>query len=635
MNSLQIPDFSTNVDFGVGKASISLTDFTVESFAFFPDEDVLVSNLPPNQINMNASGANIVASVDYNIKLLTYPYSSLVGAARLTVGELGAFASASIGISPDYSDVSCDVLVSNLPPNQINMNASGANIVASVDYNIKLLTYPYSSLVGAARLTVGELGAFASASIGISPDYSDVSCGKEACGYLPDINIDTLKLELDDIHIDFIGDVNPILEMIKDVLQSSLIPFLSSTLSNAIAEYISSQGIHDVLGLNSSYHFDTYNVFNLGFAQAAYVGPSYFTLPTFAVGCFGKTANDKIREDSVDPTYNPPSSLPYDMFSSELSFTISDSSVHSIFYNSLHNSNASWSDLKGTFTNVACISTRDGCFDSDGNYSGGYSSQYLIRNNLGIDIDNPPSDLSPIFTSHFWMTIIPDLYSLCSNCYIDIGFTFQTIDGVPVVPDISTRLDGMDLAYDDMEIVLSLYQVDSGDSVASVGLTIDLATLGIMWSDHAYINFLQTVESVTAKKISSCIEPNQQQLVDSDTNTDNFNTDSVLVRDPEVLCAGVTLTEWEMLAYTLSVAFLDEMFTTTFMQQERGFNYLTRMPLGFYFVCTFADESIYYMPDDGCTVVSVNFSECACDVKAFDDKSRNEDGTVYCLQDMT
>eukprot|EP00764_Aduncisulcus_paluster_P012584 gnl/Carplike_NY0171/5645_a7734_336.p1 GENE.gnl/Carplike_NY0171/5645_a7734_336~~gnl/Carplike_NY0171/5645_a7734_336.p1 ORF type:complete len:159 (-),score=20.65 gnl/Carplike_NY0171/5645_a7734_336:65-541(-) len=90
MDSLQIPDFEQKITFGIGEADVKLSDFTITSFAFFPDDDVLISAEPGiDGVYVKASGASIAVNVGYSIKLLTYPFTSFSGQASLSVGSLG------------------------------------------------------------------------------------------------------------------------------------------------------------------------------------------------------------------------------------------------------------------------------------------------------------------------------------------------------------------------------------------------------------------------------------------------------------------------------------------------------------------------------------------------------------------
>ncbi|GKT33078.1 hypothetical protein ADUPG1_007093, partial [Aduncisulcus paluster] len=152
MGSFDFPDFTTTLDFGIGKASVSLLNFCINSYNFFPEE---------------------------NIILATYPNEQL-----------------------------------------LSLQASNAGVKASVDYDVKLLTYPYSHMDGSASLSIGNFGVIGAASAEALPDWDDQTCGNVACGLVPGINLEQFDIKMDDVVIEFIGDSDVILETIANLLDS-------------------------------------------------------------------------------------------------------------------------------------------------------------------------------------------------------------------------------------------------------------------------------------------------------------------------------------------------------------------------------------------------------------------------------
>ncbi|GKT26707.1 hypothetical protein ADUPG1_013450 [Aduncisulcus paluster] len=554
MSSFQIPDFEEQFTFGLGKADVKFENFSINSYNFFPDEYVVIDSLPSvNGIFVEASHAAASVSLDYSIRLLTYPYSSLVGSASLSVGNMALEGSAVAGITPDTKDTTCC--------DQSYVNDDDSECVS--------------------------------------------------CGYIPTMTINDLKIDISDIIITYIGDVDPILEMITDLIETALGPFLSTSLSKALMIFINHEDPSSYFGLLTPKPIRTSNKFYLGYAQNMIVGANYFVIQTYSVNVNG--GNNLTREQHLWPDYDPPS-LPYDMFSAEMSYTISLDSIESLFYNTLVYLNDDWNKSRATFDTIACVITRDGCYTKDGG-PGGHSSSYVIQHNLGRSMDDPPSPLSPFFTTPYYEHSIPDLYSLCSNCYIDIMYTYNTIDNVPTVPTISMRLDGFDLVYSDMHIVIDIVDADTGDITTSLELSVDIATQGIVWSDHAYINFLQSVGSVSNGRLEICSAPSSPSSTSSSSSS----------------CADIELSEWMSLVSIISNLYLDASFGQTFRQQYYGFNYQTRLPLAYFHTCVSDDEETWYNPDDSYVVVSFNLVACACNEFLFDDQSRDDNGEVYCI----
>ncbi|GKT33417.1 hypothetical protein ADUPG1_007335, partial [Aduncisulcus paluster] len=77
---------------------------------------------------------------------------------------------------------------------------------------------------------------------------------------------------------------------------------------------------------------------------------------------------------------------------------------------------------------------------------------------------------------------------------------------------------------------------------------------------------------------------------------------------------------------------------TTFMQHRRSFVFFNRMPLGWWYICTTKNEEVYYMlahdDIDDCIIVTGDFDECPCVPTCYDDASRLDDGTVYCISQV-
>ncbi|GKT17617.1 hypothetical protein ADUPG1_011143 [Aduncisulcus paluster] len=553
MGTFSIPDFSTTLDFGVGKASISLNNFDITSYSFFPSDEVSFNTIPSeNLIFLQCTNAGAVATVDYDVKLLTYPYSRLSGSAQMSIGDFGLITSLEITKVPDYDDTTCH------------------------------------------------------------PDA-------EACGYLPEVLLPDFKLVLQDVVLTFIGDTDPILEMISDLIDSAFIPFLTNIISASIVEYWKENPMSAYFGLYSGYYLtnDSEELFLPGYAQAMIIGDGYMVFPMYSMCISGDTSLE--QDNSVFSGYNPPADLPYAAFDTELQFTVALDNVRQVFYNTINNANKWFNGWQATFDTIACVPTRNGCQTSS-RWTGGDTSAYVIQNNLGRDIDNPPSSLSPLFTSRYWEEILPDLYALCPNCYIDINTTFQTPDGVPAVPSISMRLDGLDLVYSDYLIKLNMVHVDDGSSVASVDFSFDLSTDCIVWSDHAYFNFLQNVATIDGLTIESCSNS-------TEADSDHYYSDSDT--------CGIDISSWNTLVNVLLKVFLDNFFQVTFKQDKRCFQYVNRIPIGWWYVSTIKNEEVYYMPDNDCFILTAEFDECDCEPKCFDDKSRRDDGTTYCISQLS
>ncbi|GKT35849.1 hypothetical protein ADUPG1_008921 [Aduncisulcus paluster] len=570
MGTFDIPDFSTTVDFGVGKASVSLLNFQVVSYNFFPGDKVIVSTIPSeNAVFVEMSGAGVALSLDYDVKLLTYPYTDMNGSASLSIGDAGIITTISVTSELDSSDLSCNN-------------------------------------------------------------------GFQGCGYLPLITTPELEVHMNNIALKFIGDASPVLQMIADLVSSAIVPFLSSAISDEIMKFINNNHMDPDMGLYSPKYLsmDNRSKYYFGYAQSFIFGDSFIVLPMIGISTFGNTPGED--DAAVYPDFNP-SNLPYAAFSSSIQFTIAFDAIKAVFYNTIYNSNEYFSDWKGTFDTIACVSTEDGCVDSDRNWNGDQSSAYVIQHNLGRDIDQPPSNFSPLYTTRYWSDLLPDLYSLCSNCYIDFTYTFNTVDYVPTVPDISMRVDGLDIVYHDFYIIVDIVQVDDGSSVASVGISVDIIADAIVWSDHAYINFLQSVMDFENLSIESCAIPTLEY----------GNTDKECIMGSA---------EWLPFVKLMSTLFLDDMFQNTFKQSWRGWSWFNRMPLAYWYVCTTKEEEVYYAPKgsslhrslfgseydedvinthDEYIIVSAEFDEYICCGWDFDGSSRNPDGTCYCVSQVS
>ncbi|GKT31643.1 hypothetical protein ADUPG1_006029 [Aduncisulcus paluster] len=559
IDSLEIPPFSSTVDFGLGKAQIDLDNFVIEDFVFFTD-DLIQTRPSDNGLLLKGSGASIVISLEYRIKLLTPPYTYLSGDARISVDDFEMLVSASESIIEDTSDTSC--------PNGEEMGA---------------------------------------------------------CGYSPKFIFDELSIALNGFSIEFIGFSSSLLQAIVDILDDLLIPFMTSFVSTAVTEALNEFFANRDLSMDAVYWYDGrapgmsgQSKFVLGYAADMIFEDDYLVMQTYSVGVYGEKKNS-VMETSVVPSYDP-QPLPYAMFSSDMGYTISIDSINSVLYNVFHNANEQWSPMKGTFDTVSCVPTRNGCNDDDGNWTGGYSSSYVIQNNLGRDIDHPGSPFAPLFTTRYWQQSLPDLYSICSECYIDVSYTWQTVDGTPVVPEAIMRVDGFDVTYSDLYLIINVVQVSDGSSVASIGFETNLKTDAILWSDHAYVNFIQSITGIDVNLLS---------IIECQSNSDIG--DNFRGNDSDYSC-GVNDSEWTLLLNILSSVFLDSLFSTPFMQQSHGMLFFLKLPMSHFFSCTVQDEGVYYVPSGGYAYVSCNISECMCQELGFDDFSRNDDGTVYCVK---
>ncbi|GKT29904.1 hypothetical protein ADUPG1_014868 [Aduncisulcus paluster] len=513
MGTLDIPNYSTTFDFGIGKASVALNTFVLTSYSFFPQDQILMSTEPSiNGLFTSLTGAAMDLTVAYEIKLLTYPYSELSGSAEVSIQGLGAILTVTFEEAPDTSDLTCNN-------------------------------------------------------------------GKDACGYDISFSLEQFTLALDQLNLYFLGASSPILEAVADILDSSLIPFFVSELSRLVEQKIVNDAskVFSNFGLNDPYGFYEHIYWYLGIAHGLVMADNCIVIPAFSICAVG--SSDAERETTVDPSYDPTPSLPYNSFDSQFELTISLSSIATVFYNTIHNANDIFSGWKATFDTVACVSTRYGCYDSKKEqWTGGLSSQDVVRNNMGRNINAPPSSLSPLFTTEYWQTSFPDLSSICSSCYIDVSYTFNTIDNEPTVPVLTMDIDGLTAEYLGFVLVVDFVDVISGDLILSSTFSADITTKSIAWSDHAYVNFLQSVSSVGNIVIESC--SSESSVVDFDGNMRNNDTSKnrILNNGNSVVIdqCGMGLDDWNSFLHIISTVFLN----------------------------------------------------------AFDDEARNDDGTVICLSQL-
>eukprot|EP00764_Aduncisulcus_paluster_P008450 gnl/Carplike_NY0171/27544_a54088_70.p1 GENE.gnl/Carplike_NY0171/27544_a54088_70~~gnl/Carplike_NY0171/27544_a54088_70.p1 ORF type:complete len:115 (-),score=20.97 gnl/Carplike_NY0171/27544_a54088_70:180-524(-) len=94
---------------------------------------------------------------------------------------------------------------------------------------------------------------------------------------------------------------------------------------------------------------------------------------------------------------------------------------------------------------------------------------------------------------------------------------------------------------------------------------------------------------------------------------------------------GVDLSVWQTLVNVLGKVFLDNFFQITFKQNKHCFQYINRIPIGWWLVSTFKEEEVYYDPDGEYLILSAELDETDCEPKCFDDRSRRDDGTTYCV----
>ncbi|GKT34498.1 hypothetical protein ADUPG1_007843 [Aduncisulcus paluster] len=542
---MDIPDSVIPFDIGVGKGEISFSDFNIESFTFFQDDEMIVDFIVPDSIELELFDAGLVMSVDYALKLTTFPYSSMAGSAVITL--------------------------------------EGFDISAAIEAVV-------------------------------TSDTTDQSCGLDACGYLVDLAFTYLKVNIDKFHISYVGDVNPILELLTDILEDAMIPMFTEFLSSYAADLINGF-LRPVNG--DTYTYDPYPTF----LELAIGGPISFSdlygdMPFF----FAHTMND---ENDNPLTYIDPILLEYDPFwfpsfpdiyaGTDMAVFVSPGFVHAALYQQFTSNRATWEELNqftATRTRIGCITEKDGC---------GTSGEY-----------EADSALSFMFETDTYADLGIDELLACPGCNLEVSWGLSSPDLDPVIPEfMSIALDGFYLDYNDVYVTVRGVIPDSysdkndqysqqqyssradTDPIAfEVSFIVSMTFKAILLSDHAYINTIQNFYSLNSiSPVSSSLS-----VLPSDDITDD------------------QITQWSALLKIITSIYLGDAFSNIF---EHQFGYTVNIPIGFMFSCTWKEEEAYYNPDENWMAMSFQFDMCGCDCSQFKYQSRDPTtGMVYCVEDI-
>ncbi|GKT16681.1 hypothetical protein ADUPG1_010967 [Aduncisulcus paluster] len=513
----EIPDQIIDFSMAFGKGSIALQNFTVQSFTFFEDDEMVIDFIEPDSFLIGLYDAGMILALDYEFKLETFPYTQLSGSAKITI--------------------------------------QGFNLQAG-------------------------------ASISTSPDTSDQSCGEPSCGFLTVFSINSVNINLTTFIISYIGDVNPMLELLTTILDDALIPLFTS-IFDEYATVLLNQMIKP--GGASHFYYDPEGTF-LFMATAGSISFSddYGTFPFFDAHSDRVDQDEQYWQQFLDPAIIEYDPFLYPDFPSIIAGTdanifFAPAFIQNALYQQFVNERSYWEAANlflGTKDKLACASIRTGCGD-DGEYEGESSMSFLFMADSYIGME------------------IPELIA-CPGCSLEVYWRFGDPSLDPVKPIIeAVNPDSLVFLYEDLYVTVSGKDGDVGSVDFSVDFIITMRMHGLMKSDHAYFNIIQGFDEIS--KIS---------FVDSSRTDKSY------------------LPAWSAIIGVASTSYLQQVFSNFFDQR---FAFSLNLPFGNTLGCTLKGEEAFYS-SSGFVTVSCFFDECACDVHDFRDASRGDDGMVWCNQ---
>ncbi|GKT31550.1 hypothetical protein ADUPG1_005960 [Aduncisulcus paluster] len=529
--STVIPDTSFDFTVGIVKGDLSLKNFDIESFTFFDDSETVISLLKSQSVDVTMKDAGFVISADYEIKLLTYPYSDC-GGIRISLEGVSTFTTLSLFAKPDSSDLSCCVE---------------------------------------------------------SSEDDDDTC--QSCGYIDFPQLDSLKLEIPYFDIEFIGDVNPIIEGLTDFLGSTLIPWFVSFFSQLAVDNIN----EELLGHDKSPHM-RYSGSQIYYQQAGapniVISDEYVVLPYYC----GYTI--VVDNQYIDPNTNldpfmaeaDPSwyaTFPEVLANTDFTFFFSPILIHSSWYTQLVTLRSHWysnGSFTGTKNKLECVSARSGCTSST----------------MG------PSDLSPLFESSTYASLGLTEISECDGCDLEIDWGFADPDLDPVFPEAPTvNVDGLTMIYPDLIVRVRGVDPDSGDNIFTKEFVTTLEFKGLYISDHAFINLIQGFQGVTSIAYNS----------DSSNEYSTYSNSS-------------DLDSWSEIISITSSVYLQPFFSNYFAFNWAWYH---NLPVEYMNGCLLKEEETFYS-EDGWIAISANIDSCLCNHDSWrDDSARGDDGMCYCI----
>ncbi|GKT27274.1 hypothetical protein ADUPG1_013730 [Aduncisulcus paluster] len=534
--SLQIPDQSIPFTMGITKGVIDFKNFNVESFTFFEDDETLIAiSGADNSLLLDLYDAGVIISVDYKFKLTTFPYTETSGSAVISVEGLDFQVSLTVEVVPDDTDQSC---------------------------------FDNDSLPSIEEI--------------LAMNQDD----DEYCGYNVSITLKTFVVNIEYFDIQYIGDVNPMIEALTTILSDTLVVIFDEVISTYAVDLINASLVHsaspsEYLYNNSETYFelagsptikftDTYAVVPFASAHTQRVNGTYDN-PNKYLAPF-------MLED--DPMIYP--TFPDVIAGNDINLFVGAGIIDNAFYQQLVNNRSHWESMNvftGTKTKTACASERNGC---------GASGEY-----------ERISSSSVIFESSSYAVFnIPELNS-CDGCDLEVDWLLADPNVDPVVPYIeSFEVDGFVLVYEDLNV--NIRGVDSdGNKFFEIPFITTLEFKGIIISDHVFVNIMQGFQSV-------------REISYSGTG------------DPSMLDA------WTHILAITSSGYLQPFISNYF---EQRFAWFVNLPVGNFFSCSFKNEELYYSPEGKYLTLTMDIDMCNCDRSCWKDGScRNDARELTCIQ---
>ncbi|GKT37263.1 hypothetical protein ADUPG1_010084 [Aduncisulcus paluster] len=488
--------------------------------------------------------------------------------------------------------------ISFLAGKDVSVTLDGGGFVISADYCIKLLTYPYSQYSGGITLTLEDVSVFATFSVDIKADSTDQSCGDNSCGYDDIPQLDTLKLSIGFFQIVFVGDVNPLIQSLTYVLESTLVPWFTSLLSQQFTIAVNEQLDHSG-GASHYTHWPDITYFVMSGSPGFVISDSYITAPYYSG--YSIRVDDSFDDSNLnldplmanyDPGWYP--TFPEVLTNTDFTYFLSPILIHSAWFTQAVTNRSYWNSsggFTGTKYKLSCVEGRYGCTaDTEG-----------------------LSSLSPFFEADTYESMqIPELL-LCDGCDIEVDWLFVDPDYDPVLPDLPTIFcDGFSMTYTDLFI--RIRGVDSnGTDVFSKEFLTTVTFKGLVISDHAFLNIVQGFEGFDSIVYSS----KQKSSINS-----IFSTSSPYSSDND-------LSKWEVILNIASTLYLAPFLSNYF---NGGWSWFTSIAVGYMNMCLTKEEEVYYSVQDGYIAVSSNVAECECNRSMWeDDTARYDNGMLFCV----
>ncbi|GKT36145.1 hypothetical protein ADUPG1_009165 [Aduncisulcus paluster] len=586
INDLQIDDISVDFDAGIGKGEITFENIAVDSFTFWPTEDIVLSFIPSSHsLFATMGGAGLVMSLDYSLKLLTFPYSSASGSAMITVQDLSATGTAVWETKPDTSDHRCGdddgcgyVYWLTLNGLKFSIGEFSIDFLGYVDPIIATLTNFLTTtltpiitelLSNTFQEAVDEALDSPMSGIGYNfPTHNHTYFYSSAAGDVT-ISDDFMVLTNFSTHTQKLSNKHDVPEYPKYFLNPLTLeddPFYYPTMPDILAGNDVSVFLTPAVLTNDLYQ--QFVIDRLWWSKR-----NEFFASKYKTVCVGERlgCGQRKQYERIDPTSV--------IFEAD---TYTSLGIPELLDCAGCDLEVDWAFFDLDLPPVVPVITSIA--------ADGFSIEYdsVVINLRGLNSD----DGTLVFAKSFIATMNFKGILISDHVYLNLVQAFSSLDNFayfdnPNNPTTTTNNDDDLSKYSVLISITSAFYLDA------------------LFKNYFYDNF-------------ACL--------DNFAYFDNPNNPTTTTNNDD------DLSKYSVLISITSAFYLDALFKNYFYD---NFAWFLSIPLGYDISCLLKDEEMYYSASDAWISVSTNISQCCCNLGHWkDDSDRQDDGTFICTIDL-